>query len=101
LAGAVRFRTRRSHCSRNQVSIDSTVEERVHPSRIGAPVHLKEVLVGQIAQLWHEGIAEQVTQPEDVLREAVGIGIVLAEAQHGVVFEQAVQHIGVASRNGI
>ena len=47
---------------------------------ISSAVHLKEVLVGQIAQPRHEGIAEQVTHSEDVLREAMVAGAFAEEA---------------------
>ena len=68
------------------------------------------MLIGQIAQPWHEGIAEQITQPKDVLGKAVRIGVVFAhlglpargryrrKAQNRIVFEQSVQHVKRFSR---
>ena len=52
-----------------------------------------ELLVGEVAQPWHEAIAQQVAKPEQLFGETVGIGEMLARAQDGVVLQQSVQHI--------
>ena len=56
-------------------------------------VHRKEMLIGKIPKPRHEGITEQIAQSKYMFCESMGIRAVLAEAQNGVVFEQAIEHI--------
>ena len=59
----------------------------------------EEPLVGQVADARREAEAQQVHQGEDVVGEAGRVGVVLLDAQVGLVVEQAVEHVGgVADR---
>ena len=82
LAGAVRFLSKAA--TRTRVPLASV---------ISLAVHLIKVLIGQIAQPRHKGIAQQITQSKDVFREAVRIRVVLPQSQDRVVFQKAIEHI--------
>ncbi len=64
----------------DQVAVGHSMQQRVEASVVGLPAHLINVLVGEIAQPGHEGITEQITQSKNMLREAMRVRVVLAEA---------------------
>ena len=65
-------------------------------SVISLAVHLIKVLIGQIAQPRHKGIAQQITQSKDVFREAVRTRVVLPQSQDRVVFQKAIERISAS-----
>lgn len=77
--GLLPERSRHSHQGvpvfAEQMGICYAVKQRIEASVISLAVHLIEVLIGQIAQPGHKGIAQQITQSKDVFREAVRIRV--------------------------
>jgi hypothetical protein len=75
------------------MGIRYAVKQRIEAFVISLAVHLIKVLIGQIAQPRHKGIAQQITQSKDVFREAVRIRVVFPQSQDRVVFQKAIEHI--------
>jgi hypothetical protein len=83
----------------DQPDIDgSPAEERVHGAEGGGAVQAVELLILEVLQPRHEREAEQVAEAEQLLGEAVRVGVVLAGPQDRVVLEQAVEHVDGLSR---
>ena len=60
-----------------------------------------KLLICQVPNARHEGIAQQIAQPKGVLNVPMRVSGMLSQAQDGVVFQQAVQDIeGLARRAG-
>ena len=55
----------------------------------------------QIADARSEAEAEQVHQGEDMIGKAGRIGVVLLDAQVGLVIEQTVEHIGRVAKTDV
>lgn len=62
--------------------------------------HIK-TFVRQVAYARRETEAEQMTESEDVIREACGIGVVLFDPQLGLVIKQAVEHMRGIANGGV
>jgi len=62
--------------------------------------HVK-TLIRQVAYAGREPEAEQVTESEDVIGEAGGIGVVLLDPQLGLVIEQAIEHMRRIAHGGV
>jgi hypothetical protein len=60
-----------------------------------------KTLVCQVAYARGEAEAERVTEREDVIDEADGIGVVLLDRQLGLVTEQAIEHMCRIPNGGV
>jgi hypothetical protein len=68
-------------------------KQRVETAIARVPAQPIELLVCQVAKPWHKRVSEQIRERKDVFGEAVGIGVMPTQAEHGVVLQQPIQNI--------
>ena len=77
----------------NNLQVSGFVEQRGKDAIVDVSIHPVQLLIFEIADAGHKGVAQQVTEGKDDLGIAVGIGRVLANPEDGVVFQQSIQDV--------
>ncbi len=77
----------------HNVQVNRFIQYRCKDAIVDISIYPIQLLIFEIANTRHEVVAQQVTEGEDDLSIAVGIGRVLANLEDSVVFQQSIQDV--------